>query len=266
MNLIKVNSLKYDDGVLKTQSEILTEESPLQIQINDRPFTMTMRSPGHDPELTLGLLYTEKIIDSYSDIVHLTSKKDASLSQNIIYNVILPENILSGKNIFNRTIASSASCGLCGKAEFCESSIKLPQLDSERKINFKDISSYFKQMQLMQKVFGITGGTHAASIFNSSGQLLTVMEDIGRHNAVDKTIGKLLMSGEISEAAILCVSGRVSYEIAAKCSVANIPFLLSVSAPSSMAVEYCQNAGITLLAFCRENRATVYSNKQNIIL
>jgi FdhD protein len=114
-------------------------------------------------------------------------------------------------------------------------------------------------------VFEHTGGSHAAAIFSISGQLQSVQEDIGRHNAVDKAIGDLFLRSQLSHADILFVSGRVSYEIVAKCAQAGIPFLLAVSAPSSLAVDFCQKKGITLVGFCRENRATVYTNEGNIL-
>ena len=120
-------------------------------------------------------------------------------------------------------------------------------------------------MQARQSTFERTGGSHGAAIFDIAGTLLSVKEDIGRHNAVDKVIGDLLLKDTLPDASILFISGRVSYEIAAKCAEASIPFLLAVSAPSSLAVDFCQRKGITLIGFCRANRATVYTNERNIL-
>ncbi len=117
-------------------------------------------------------------------------------------------------------------------------------------------------MNTFQYNFKQSGGTHAAALFNLKGELLCAMEDIGRHNAVDKAVGKLIMNNELDRAKILTVSGRISYEIIIKCFKANIPFLAAVSAPSSLAVDYAKELGITLFAFCRDNRATCYSNIQ----
>ncbi len=127
------------------------------------------------------------------------------------------------------------------------------------------IPTMFEQMAAEQKVFKSSGGSHASAAFTTDGQLLAIYEDIGRHNAVDKVIGSLLLQRKLSQAACLLVSGRLSYEIVSKCFRARIPFLASVSAPSSMAVDYCAKTGITLLGFCRQNKCTVYTGEENIV-
>ena len=130
----------------------------------------------------------------------------------------------------------------------------------------EQLFSMFTQMEDLQPLYKETGGAHAVAAFTINGGLLSVKEDIGRHNAVDKVVGELLLSSSLSEAKVLLVSGRVSYEIISKAFMAKIPFLAAVSAPSSLAVDLAEELGITLLAFCREDRFTCYSNKENISL
>ena len=153
---------------------------------------------------------------------------------------------------------------MCGKYEVDLSLNGV--LEQETKLNGALIEQLFNEMATHQESFSKTGGCHAASLFTIDGEFLDCKEDIGRHNAVDKVIGSLLLKHELEKAKVMLVSGRVSYEIVSKAHKANIPFLCSVSAPSGMAVEYCRLSGITLLAFCRGDRFTVYSNEQNILL
>jgi FdhD protein len=182
----------------------------------------------------------------------------------LIIDVKIKEDVLAGKNLFNRSIASSASCGVCGKIELCDLITPSHVLSTSKKLDVCLIPELLHQINARQSVFEQTGGSHAAAIFSIDGKLLSIQEDIGRHNAVDKAIGDLFLNNQLSKADILFVSGRVSYEIVAKCAQAGIPFLLAVSAPSSLAVDFCRRKGITLVGFCRENRATVYANENQI--
>ena len=224
-----------------------------------------MRTPGHDKALAAGLLFTERVIASEEDIIRVSEIPDASGSHTLIVDVLVKEEALTGKNLFNRSIASSASCGVCGKIELCDLVTPEQPLTNDRKLSIQLIPDLLRQMQDQQFTFERTGGSHAACVFRLDGTLLSVKEDIGRHNAVDKVIGDLLMRHELHSASILFISGRISYEIVAKCAGARIPFLLAVSAPSSLAVDFCRRTGITLIGFCRENRATVYACKKNIL-
>jgi len=135
-------------------------------------------------------------------------------------------------------------------------------IDDDKKIDISLIHDLFDKMKVLQHDFKQSGGTHAAAAFTIEGKLLCSMEDIGRHNAVDKVVGKLILKGELDKAKIITVSGRISYEIIIKCFKARVPFLAAVSAPSSLSVDYAKELGITLFAFCRGKRATCYSNVQ----
>ncbi len=259
-----VNAVKFIGGQPAETLETLTNEEALQININNQAFTITMRSPGNDKMLVCGLLLTEGIIHSYHDIISISENKVPNTDHILRMDVVISEKMLEGKNIFNRSIASSASCGICGKTTLCDLIENTSPLKSNRDLNINLLNSFFSRMRLHQQTFGLTGGSHAAAIFASDEMLLAVNEDIGRHNAVDKVIGECLVNNTLSKALVLCVSGRVSYEIAVKCYKAGISFLTAVSAPSSLSVEYCRKMGITLIAFCREDKATVYTNPQRI--
>jgi FdhD protein len=243
-------------------SEALTGEEPLQIKINGNAYTITMRTPGEDRVLTMGLLFTERVIRSREDVVSISEIQAAS---GLIVNVVVKEEAIAGKNLFNRSIASSASCGVCGKIELCDLTPSRQLPDTDTKLDIQLIPTLLEGMHSQQPTFERTGGSHAAAAFNVAGELLSVKEDIGRHNAVDKVIGDLLTQNLLRRTDIMFISGRVSYEIVAKCAEASIPFLLAVSAPSSLAVDLCRRNGITLIGFCRENRATVYTGDKNVI-
>lgn len=258
-------AVKYTEGQPEETSEILTEEEALQIKINGKPYTITMRTPGQDKLLTAGLLFTERVIQTREDIISFLEIPAPNGEHTLIVDVRVKQEALDGKNLFNRSIASSASCGVCGKIELCDLHTPEPPLLSDEKIDVQLIPDLLRQMQEEQSTFERTGGSHAAAIFSIDGTLLSAKEDIGRHNAVDKVIGDLLLSTRLHQASILFISGRISYEIAAKCAEASIPFLLAVSAPSSLAVNFCNRKGITLIGFCRANRATVYTNQQNVL-
>lgn len=261
----KVTAVKYIAGQPYPTSEALAGEEALQIKINGMAYTITMRTPGQDKVLTAGLLFTERIIRSNDDIISLSEIPAAFGNHTLIVDVQVRQKALEGKNLFNRSIASSVSCGVCGKAELCDLHTPDPPLLSTQKVYIHLIPHLLQQMLSQQSTFKKTGGSHAAALFSIDGTLLSLEEDIGRHNAVDKVIGDLLLKDRLHFASILFISGRVSYEIAAKCAEASIPFLLAVSAPSSLAVDFCHHKGITLIGFCRENRATVYTHGENIL-
>jgi len=256
---------KYTNGLPEKTFEMLAPENALQIKINGRAYSITMCSPSDNIVLAVGLLYTEGILRKTSDIIGITEESDEQKKQVLSVNVNVHTEALEGKHLWNRTITSSASCGVCGTTEICDIYHQSPPVETTEKFDITRVPELLKEMRARQSTFDETGGTHSAALFSIDGAMLSVQEDIGRHNAVDKTIGELFLSSTLEKADILAVSGRVSYEIVSKCAMANIPFLLAVSAPSSMAVEVCNEKGITLIAFCRENRATVYTNQQHVI-
>jgi FdhD protein len=261
----KTSAIKYIDGRPAETFEALAGEEALQIRINGKAYTITMRTPGQEKFLAVGLLFTERVIRHPEDVINITEIPAAKTDYALIVDVQVREEALVGQNLFNRSIASSASCGVCGKIDLCDLVMPEGPLVNSLKLDIERIPGLLRQMQAGQSAFERTGGSHAAAIFSIDGALLSVQEDIGRHNAVDKVIGELFLSDGLGKAAIMVVSGRVSYEIVSKCAVASVPFLLAVSAPSSLAVDLCWQHGITLIGFCRENRATVYTHGGNIL-
>ncbi len=263
------NTLKYDALKLKSEtahavSDALTVEHPLSVSINGEPFTLTMQTPGNEQELVRGLLFTEGIYKKKNAAldIQVTETSDQGFVSKV--NVTVDENELDHSQLNKRNLLSVASCGICGKTELAmPSGIRL-QVNTSI-LALQDVQMMFEEMSKVQTAFLTSGGCHAASAFSKEKQMMTIQEDIGRHNAVDKVIGSLLMKKELSNAQYLLVSGRVSYEIVSKCFIAGIPFLLAVSAPSSLAVDFAKELGITLLGFCREDRATVYSHIERMV-
>lgn len=246
--------------------DALTIEEPLQININNRPFTVSMRTPGDDISLVRGLLHSEGVINDVYFNPEISLKKENENGIVSIVNVDIPKDKLGIGYSNSRTLLSVSSCGVCGKTELEDLAFIGKTIDDKNKLDIESLHDLFIKMKAKQLDFKQSGGTHAAAAFTINGDLICVMEDIGRHNAVDKVIGKLITLNSINEAKVITVSGRISYEIVVKCFKANTPFLAAVSAPSSLAVDYAKELGITLLAFCRDQRATCYSNPQRLKL
>jgi FdhD protein len=254
----------FKQGNFSPVQDLLALEESLSISINDIPFTITMHTPGNEKELVRGLLFTEGI---YQDIkVHPEITVTAANNNGfpIKLNVHIHEENLLKEFSGSRNMSSVSSCGICGKTEL-EDYSALSFLQEDGVLDASRVPGMFEQMRSRQSAFDQSGGTHAAAAFDLKGDLLMVKEDIGRHNAVDKVIGALIYEGKLAQAKFLTVSGRISYEIVSKAFVAGIPFLGSVSAPSTLAVETAENAGMTLLAFCRNDNLTVYTHPKRML-
>lgn len=252
---------------LEAQSSIvdaLTVEEALQIDINGKPFTVSMRTPGEDRSLVRGLLHAEGIINDITFIPDIVLKKENEQGIVTVVDLSIPKSKLGEGYANSRSLLSVSSCGVCGKTELSDLAFIGKTIDDEEKLEVAMLEKMFGRMKSKQNDFKQSGGTHAAAAFSLDGTLLCAMEDIGRHNAVDKVVGKLILSDSLKEASVLTVSGRISYEIVVKCFKARIPYLAAVSAPSSLAVDYAKELGITLFAFCRDDRATCYSHPHRI--
>ncbi|MCB9246112.1 MAG: formate dehydrogenase accessory sulfurtransferase FdhD [Flavobacteriales bacterium] len=259
-----VQAVKFENGDLVTVQDVLTREAPLQICVNDAPFTMTMRTPGNEEALVRGLLLSEQVVGvncrSYRFQTTCIDVQGDTTSVNI---QVEPSELLEGFNT-ERSLMSVSSCGICGKQDTADIIPQGRALEDDVRIDPKVLMQMFEDMATRQNTFIRSGGSHGAAAYDAQGKYLTIHEDIGRHNAVDKVIGQLLLDGELQHAAVLLVSGRVSFEIISKTFRAGIPVLAAVSAPSALAVEYAEQLGITLLAFCRENKCTAYSRTHRI--
>lgn len=236
----------------------LVVEAPIEININEKPFAVVMRTPGNDFDLVRGLLYAE---DIYRNTEHLeiTILKNTKNSFTSV-NVTIPENKLGKGYLTKRSLLSVSSCGICGKQQLDDFETSQVPLKKKTILNIEKLPDMFKNMRLNQSTFDLTGGSHAAALFDISHNMITLKEDIGRHNAVDKCIGEIVQQNTLKTAAILLVSGRVSYEIISKAFFAKISVIVAVSACSSLAVDYAKEFGICLVGFSRENKATIYAN------
>ena len=255
---------RFENGQIRTCEDPLTIERPLQIKINGRPFSVTMRSPGNDQHLVKGLLYTEGIVNPDAGDYTCTEEYLEKSREVIAIDVEVPEAYLCDSAFDKRSLLANASCGLCGKRQLDLEEFGFQALTPRTSLALDRVSELMGAMRDAQQTFDQTGSTHAAAVFDQDYQLICLHEDIGRHNAVDKTVGYLIESGQLDDTETLCVSGRVSFEIVVKAYRASIPFLLAVSAPSSFAVEMSELWGISVLGYCREQRATVYSHAENV--
>jgi len=253
---------KFERAASKKTLDALTIEEALQININDAPFTVSMRTPGEDANLVRGLLHSEGVINDVSFLPDIVLKKENEDGIVTIVNVAIPKDKLGEGYTNSRSLLSVSSCGICGKTQLEDLAFIGKTIDDSQKIDIALIHEMFETMKTKQYDFKKSGGTHAAAAFSIDGKLLCCLEDIGRHNAVDKVVGKLINTENLKEVKVITVSGRISYEIIIKCFKAQIPFLAAVSAPSSLAVDYAKELGITLLAFCRDKRATIYSHPE----
>lgn len=266
MSVIKYNAFQFTGSKNQPVQDDLAIEGPLSISINDEVFTITMRSPGNDEALIRGLLFTEDIYKSKTDNPKIEIVSKDNLNQTLTVNVLVNPELLGDRYLNKRNLLSVASCGICGKTELSTPTANHSSNSSKTQIDADLIPELFKRMNENQGTFKQSGGSHASAAFSPTGELLSLQEDIGRHNAVDKVIGDLLLHQKLNHAKILLVSGRISYEIVSKCFVAGIPVLAAVSAPSSLAVDFAKELGITLIAFCRNEKFTVYSHPDKIKL
>lgn len=243
-------------------SDELVVEVPVQLFIEEEPLTVSMCTPTHIREWVYGILFTEGIIRSADQVL---SYSEEEVDHQITIRVALNNATQAVTN--KRSLLSVSACGICGKTAFepatrsdDERSSMTLRDDEQSSMTLREgIAQMMVQLRASQSLFEETGGCHAAGVFNREGQLIFASEDIGRHNAVDKVIGHLLLNNQLRSAKYIVVSGRVSYEIVAKCFAAGIPNLAAVSSPSSLAVDYAKELGLSLFAFCRENRVTQYA-------
>lgn len=246
--------------------DVLAVEAPLHVQINGEPYTTTMRTPGADELLIRGLLFTEGIVTTSAAPMEFAAVEDPDSKIAACVDVRVDAGLLQGEFAGRRAQMSVAACGLCGTREPRDIELFGPPIavNASAPVSAADLHAMMARMRSGQGLFDATGGCHAAAAFDAHGERLALHEDIGRHNAVDKVIGELLARNALSGAAVLTVSGRMSYEIVFKAYRAGIPVLSAVSAASSMAVDTCAQFGLTLVGFCRDDRMTVYTHPERI--
>jgi FdhD protein len=240
-------------------------EEPLEIRVRGRSVAVTMRTPGHDRELAAGFLLTEGIIRARSDVVGIVACAASSEPDNTL-NVFLAARVAVDFARLTRHVFAASSCGLCGKASIDAVQQHFPAVDSKITVTAKTLLALPERMRKAQRTFARTGGLHAAAIFDAQGKLIVLREDVGRHNAVDKVLGCGFLKGKLPFSKhILLVSGRASFEIMQKALAAQVPIVCAVSAPSSLAVEFAQESGQTLVGFLRMETMNIYSFPERII-
>jgi FdhD protein len=257
---------EWSDGTVRRIEDHLAAEEPLEIRIEGQPLTVTMRTPGHDEELAAGFVLTEGIIESASQLSEIRRITPEGAARDNIVSVEFGDRSFQPE-ILQRNFFAASSCGICGKASIQAIRVRgLTPPNATFRIDPELLCKFPARLRDQQKVFGRTGGLHAAALFDDAGSLLVLREDIGRHNAVDKVIGWALMKGllPLSNCAMM-VSGRGGFEIVQKALAAGIPVLASVSAPSSLAVKLAREMGQTLIGFLRDRRFVAYSNPERCL-
>ena len=253
---------KFQNGAVTKVTDSLTVESPLQININGKSFTVVMQTPGSEIELTTGLLYNENVIKNFSQIdIKTTQNKNGIID---LVELKTAEKNLDIGYLSSRSLLSVSSCGICGKKEIKD--LKPSNLTSlnEASFSFTDLFKIHTKMNSVQSNFSKTGGCHGVAIFDRHSNLLSIQEDIGRHNALDKAIGELIINKKLKQAVAIAFSGRISYEIVSKAFRAKIPIIAAISSPSSLAIDFAKEYGMTLVGFCRSPKATCYAGPNRI--
>jgi FdhD protein len=241
----------------------LAVEEPLEVRVNTRSISVTMRTPGHDPELAAGFLVTEGLIHKRADIQDIRSY--SRNEQGNVVDVFLSPATKVDFARLTRHVFASSSCGLCGKASIDSVRQQFKPVKNAIHVRAADLTKIAANLTSIQQTFAQTGGLHAAAVYSAKGRLIVVREDIGRHNAVDKVIGHGLLEGRLPfNKHILLVSGRASFEIMQKALAAGIPVVAAISAPSSLAVEFAQASGQTLVGFLRPGRMNVYAHAERV--
>jgi len=244
-------------------NDAIAAEEPLEIQVETRPISVTMRTPGHDDELAAGFLFTEGLISKRKQIAQIVPYPRNPAGNAI--NFFLTPDVPVDFTKLTRHVFGSSSCGLCGAATIDAVHKTFPPIAAKFTVPAKLLVDLPSKLRLHQEAFERTGGLHAAGLFRTNGDLIVVREDVGRHNAVDKVLGHTLLNSLLPlEKEILVVSGRASFEIMQKALAARIAMVVAVSAPSSLAVDFAQKSGQTLVGFVREGRFNVYSHPERV--
>ncbi len=236
------------------RSDAVAVEEPLEVRVDGRPLSVTMRTPGHDEELALGFLYGEGLLDG---------PRAAGPTDDFAANIVEVTGPLRG-NPGERRFYTTSSCGVCGKGALEQVAVHSPPAAEGPRVARGIVAAL--PDRLAQPTFEKTGGLHAAGLFDADGSLRFSREDVGRHNAMDKVVGRALLDGLVPLATmILCVSGRLSFELVQKAAVAGAPILVGVSAPSSLAISLAEDRGMTLCGFARGQSVNVYTHPERVV-
>jgi FdhD protein len=263
--VVQVDVLKAEAQRTIAATDRVAEEVPLEVRLHDEPFSVIMRTPGTDADLVAGFLFTEGVVRRAGDIERI----DVDDKANVVNVTLGPDRVAVLPDVLGqrRQVAMNSSCGMCGRRTLESVAVDARPLASRWSMPARVIRELPIRLRGAQRAFAETGGLHAAGVFDISGRLQLSAEDVGRHNAVDKLLGRLLMAGRLPlEESLLFVSGRSSFEIVQKAFLGGVPLIAAVSAPSSLAIELAQQAGITLLGFVRGDRFNVYTHAERVNL
>jgi FdhD protein len=234
--------------------DLVAVEEPLEIRIGGTPVAVTMRTPGHDEELALGFCLSEGLRPT-----------SARLPDDLAANAVDVEAPGADVGALQRSFYTSSSCGVCGKGALEAVAVEAPRVESELRVPSELVARLPGRLRSAQPAFDATGGLHAAGLFSGDGELVCAREDVGRHNALDKVIGRAFVNALLPlSGSILCVSGRLSFELVQKAAVAGCPVLVAVGAPSSLAVDLAADRAITLCGFVRSGSLNVYTEPGRI--
>jgi FdhD protein len=259
--------LKVRGSQAASQEDQLTVEEPLEIRLAGQSFSVTMRTPGHDEELVAGFLFAERIIRSAADLDVIAPYRGPTESPGLanVMNVLLRSGDACRERL-RRSVVTSSSCGLCGRATVEGLLSEVAPIESDLTVPVERFYELERSLSAGQATFERTGGLHAAGLFDADGRLVVLREDVGRHNAVDKVIGHMLLAeGVPLERRILIISGRLSFEIVQKALVAGIPIVAAVSAPSSLAVQLAIASDMTLIGFLRGEGLNIYAGAHRVV-
>ncbi|WAP59067.1 formate dehydrogenase accessory sulfurtransferase FdhD [Streptomyces sp. S465] len=274
--------IRIRDGAVSTRPDTLVAEEPLEIRLNGKPLAITMRTPGDDFALAAGFLVSEGVLGRAEELANIVYCAGATEDGSNTYNVVdvkLAQGVPVPDITLERNVYTTSSCGLCGKASLdaVRTTARWPLGDDREvsdgsdgsavRVEPETLSALPDRLRAAQRVFDRTGGLHAAGLFTPDGELLDLREDVGRHNAVDKLVGRALQQGLLPlSGSVLMVSGRASFELAQKAVMAGIPVLAAVSAPSSLAVDLAAETGLTLVGFLRGTSMNVYAGEHRLAL
>lgn len=257
------------EGRAARAGDVLAGEEPLEIRVAapgrpPRSLAVVMRTPGHDFELAAGFLLTEGVVDDADAVTRIAYCDEPAGEQR--YNVVtVSVGVAVPEEAFARRSYASASCGICGKTSIDEVAVACAPIPSGPRVPAGVLHRLPDGLRARQRIFDRTGGVHAAGLFDVSGAVVAVREDVGRHNAMDKLVGRALLDGDVPLSwGIVAVSGRVSFEIVQKAARAGVPVLCAVSAPSSLAVTAAQRLGITVAGFVRDGGFNLYSHPERV--
>lgn len=261
--------VRWDGTEAREVADELAVEEPLEIRVAGRPVSVTMRTPGHDVELAAGFLLTEGVVQRRGEILAIRPCRRRGggglAGPGNALDVQLDPDLAFDLARLTRHVFASSSCGVCGKASIEAIQAQFPPVESPWVVPAARLAALPDAMQAAQATFRRTGGLHAAALFDRSGTLICLREDVGRHNAVDKVVGYALLDGPFPlDEHLLVVSGRSSFEIMQKALAARLPVVAAVSAPSSLAVDFARLSGQTLVGFLRPGRMNVYSHPWRI--